>query len=48
MASEEDVIEIRELFEEDGWTHKELAAEFKVHRVTILNIVNRRTWKHLK
>ena len=44
--TEDEVIEIRDLFA-DGWTHSQLAEEFNIHRITALNIVNRKTWKHI-
>lgn len=42
-----DVIEIRRLKSESSITHAELARRFNVSHKLIVNIVHRRTWKHI-
>jgi len=46
--TEQDVREIRILFDSGKMTIKELAVRFNVHRSTINDIVNRNTWRHVK
>jgi len=43
-----EVLEIRDLRKRGGWTHRRLAARFKVSQPTILSIVNGYTWRWLK
>ena len=44
---EEDVKEIRRRVDEEDITQNALAEEFGVTKAHILNIVNRKTWKHI-
>lgn len=43
----EQVIEIRRRYAAGGILQKDLGIEYGVYKLTILNIVNRKTWKHL-
>lgn len=45
---ETQVIEIRAMYAQGGWTFAELGRRFSVTYVTIRNIVKRRTWRHIK
>ncbi len=47
LLSEEDVIEIRKLYKTGNWTQLGLGKYFKVKRITIEAVVNRRTWRHI-
>lgn len=42
-----DVIEIRDLFSTEKYTHSDLSLRYNVSRVSVTNILNRTTWKHL-
>ena len=44
---EEDVIKIRELYDDGGYSQRELAGMFNVGQRTINTIVNRKSWKHI-
>lgn len=44
--SAEDVISIRNKYKQ-GVSADDLSVEYRVHRATIMNIVNRRSWKSL-
>ena len=46
--TEEQIIEIRRLFEKENISIKQLAENFNVRYITIWSIVNRKRWKHLK
>ena len=46
VLTEEAVLKIRRLHQ-NGKKREELATLFKVHKVTIQDIVNRRTWRHI-
>ncbi len=48
LLTEKHIKKIRMLFKSGKWSHKELAEEFEVDRITILNIVNEQTWKHVE
>jgi hypothetical protein len=41
------VIEIRKLYKTGKWTQKKLGDKFKVSRVNIYYIINRKRWKHI-
>ena len=45
--NEVEVLEIRNLYASKIYTEKELSEIYKVHRKHILNIINRKTWKHI-
>ncbi len=46
--TEDDVREIRTLFETGKRTRQELAENFKVHPVHVWHIIHRKTWAHIK
>lgn len=43
----EDIFQIRKMRESDGMTFQSIADQFKVSKRLIMNIVSRRTWKHI-
>lgn len=45
--TEEQVLEIRKLYAESGYTQSELAIKYNLNSSTINLIVNRRRWKHI-
>lgn len=45
--TKEKVVEIRNLYANGGMLQREIAAIYGVARETIVDIVNRRTWKHI-
>lgn len=45
--SESDVQEIRQRYAAGGVTHEKLAAEYGVCRVSVTNVLRRKTWNHL-
>jgi DNA-binding XRE family transcriptional regulator len=44
---EQKVLEIRKLYKEGNYTHKELALKYGVIRQTIGDIINKKRWKHI-
>lgn len=46
--TEEQVIKIRELYATGNYTQQELANKFNVLQCTISDIINNKTWKHIK
>jgi len=45
--TEEEVLEIREMYAEGDWTQQEIADEFDVHKVTISQILQGKRWAWL-
>ena len=45
--TKEDVIELRDMYASGGYTQKELAEIFGIHKGNVAQIVNRYTWKHV-
>lgn len=45
--SEDDVLEIRSLYDQGGFTHRTLAKRFGVQPSTISMIMSRQNWKHI-
>jgi len=45
--SEADVLEIRRLFPQKGWTRKKLADKYRVGASQIKKIIRRDSWKHI-
>lgn len=45
--SEQQVIDIRNLYEDGGITQRQLAKKYKVKQSSIWSIVNRRSWSHI-
>jgi predicted XRE-type DNA-binding protein len=45
--TKKEVLEIRKLFKEQAIPQKDLAEMFNISRVTIHNVVRRKTWSHL-
>jgi len=45
--TKDDVLELRDMYASGGYTQKELAEIFKIHKGNVAQIVNRYTWKHV-
>jgi len=45
--TEEDVLEIRNLYSEGNESHRSLARKYRVAKGSITSILNRKTWKHI-
>lgn len=45
--TEDDIRELRRLYEEDRWTHSRLAAKYKLNTSSVGLIVRRVTWTHV-
>jgi len=45
--TEEDVLEIRNLYSEGNESHRSLARKYRVAKGNITSILNRKTWKHI-
>lgn len=43
----EQVLEVRRLYKEGNWTHKQLGEKFGMSEPTVADIIKRRTWKHI-
>ena len=45
--TDEDVLSIRQRYQEGGWTHRSLAKEYGITKSSITRILNRQTWTHV-
>jgi len=45
--TDDKALQIRELYEEGGCTHRSLGRIFGVNKTTISQVLNRQTWKHI-
>lgn len=45
--TEREVLEIRQLYAHGGTTSRKLALQFNLEKTSVLNIINRKTWKHI-
>jgi hypothetical protein len=44
---ESQIVEMRKLYADGGWTHRALGEKFGMAKGTISHILTRRTWKHI-